>query len=165
MISTTLHPAFNSPIDTSVDGLHIDPDRLLADLVESGLPLTEIARNHGLNLCQLIAWAAQPAVRALFAAADELAHLISNHKAARARPQAIDTLVRHATALGSSPRELDLANRSARTLARMTNPTHEKSSRKQRAGPMPDEPVRPLGLMPHASCLLLFATPTTRRRG
>ena len=140
MITTKLHPAFNSEIDDNVDGIQVDHNRILADLVESNLTLVGIARDHKLNLSQLIAWAAQPAIRALLAAAAELAHCVADLKATQGRAGAVETLIRHTTGLCETPRDRDLASRAARTLVRISQPPKPRSPRKvQDTSPPPSE--------------------------
>lgn len=132
MITTKLHPAFNSPIDDDVDGIRVNHNAILADLIECNFSLAQIARNHGLNLAQLIAWAAQKPVRDLLDAADELAARVATHKAAQGRGAAIQTLLGQARGLCETPREQDLASRAARALLRLgPDRKHRGSSAKR----------------------------------
>ena len=144
MITTQLHPALNTPIDDSIDGIQVDHNRIIADLVESNFNLVGIARDHKLKLTQLIAWAAQPAVRALLEAANELARCISDFKALQARAGAIETLVRHATGLWETPRDRDLASRAARTIVRITAPA-KPARHRNRTASIPDAGAREAG--------------------
>lgn len=75
MINAPIHFAFNSV----VGGVRIDGEGLLADLLEHGP--WRAARRHGLGVEELVVWAAQPGVRALLDAADELADRVARHRA------------------------------------------------------------------------------------
>src|ERR1043165_2790795 len=120
MITPKPHARFNSPIDDNIDGVQIDHNKLLADLVHCNHPLIDIATTHKLKLAQLIAWIAQPAVRALLDAADEAANRIAAHKAAQGATAAVQTLLGQAVGLCESTREQGLANSGARAILRFT---------------------------------------------
>src|ERR1043165_808256 len=119
MITPKPHARFNSPIDDNIDGVQIDHNKLLADLVHCNHPLIDIATTHKLKLAQLIAWIAQPAVRTLLDAADEAASRIAAHKAAQGATAAVQTLLGQATGLCETTREQDIAGRGARAILRL----------------------------------------------
>ena len=141
MITTSQHPAFKTPIDNDVDGIQVNHNKLLADLVHSNNPLIDIAADHKLKLNQLIAWMAQPAVRALLDAADEAANRIAAHKAAQGRTAAVQTLLGQATGLCETPREHTLANSAARAVLRAASPA---PTRKRKPAALLDATASPV---------------------
>lgn len=118
MLTTTLHPAFTTPIDTQVDGKTVNPNTLLKDLAQSGRLLIEIATDHGLTLQQLIVWIQQPAVQSLLNEADAVASRLATHRAAQARPAAVHTLTTQ-TMLWETARDREGAAKSSRAILRI----------------------------------------------
>ena len=125
MLTTTLHPAFQTPIETEIDGIKVNTNALLSDLLQSPGALIDIAREHKLTLLQLIVWCDQPAVRNLLDQADALAARIAAHKSAQARPGAIHTLATQ-TQLLETVKDRDTARKSARVLVGLPAPTHSE---------------------------------------
>ncbi|MBX3378179.1 MAG: hypothetical protein KF678_14385, partial [Phycisphaeraceae bacterium] len=114
LTSTHLSQAF----DNTIDDVTVDHNRLLSDLLDSNLPLIDIALNHKLTLAQLLVWSSQPAVRHLLAAAAEVHALRANFTLAQSRHIAITLLSDHCRTLSQTPRDRDLASRAARSLLR-----------------------------------------------
>src|ERR1043165_2247652 len=158
MLTTSLHPAFQTPIENEIDGKTVNTNNLLSDLLQSPGALTDIAREHKLTLQQLIVWCDQPAVRTLLDQADALAARIAAHKTAQARPGAVHVLATQ-TCLLETVKDRENARKAARTLvslpadapttgpqpiAEMRLPCRARSSRPHTAGtrraPMPSEP-------------------------
>ena len=118
MLTTTLHPAFQTPIESEIDGKAVNTNALLSDLLQSPGALTDIAREHKLILQQLIVWCDQPAVRTLLDQADALAARIAAHKTAQGRPAAVPALATHAQ-LWETVKDRETAGRAARSLLRI----------------------------------------------
>ncbi len=151
MLTTTSHPSFQTPIDNQIDGKTVNTDELIIDLLAADRPLLQIAQAHKLTLSQLTVWFAQPAVRALLDALDELANRRAESTAIHARHAAIVVLKEQAVSLCETPRALELAGKAARTLFRhrptpttapppMNNnnpPEHQQPSSQEPTPPQP----------------------------
>ncbi len=120
MLTTHNHPSFQTPIDNQIDGITVNADELIIDLLAADRPLLQIAMTHKLTLSQLTVWYAQPAVRALLDALDELATRRAESTAIHARHAAIVVLKEQAVSLCETPRALELAGKAARTLVRLS---------------------------------------------
>jgi hypothetical protein len=118
MLTTTLHPPFQTTIDNQIDGKTVDPDRLLGDLLQSGQQLLQVAKDHGLSLRQLIVWIKQPGVQALLDEADAAAARIAEHMAAQARPGAVHSLTTQ-TMLIESVKDRETAAKACRAILRI----------------------------------------------
>ncbi len=134
MLTTTSHPSFQTPIDNQIDGITVNADQLIIDLLAADRPLLQIAQTHKLTLSQLTVWYAQPAVRALLDALDELAKRRAESTAIHARHAAIVVLKEQAVSLCETPRALELAGKAARTLVRL-------SKAPAQTAPRPSEPA------------------------
>lgn len=149
---------------------HINSDALLVDFLDGSIPVTQIARRHGMTVLQLLAWERSSDVQSQLAEIYAMAQRRAEHIALAVRAAAFHCLHRIVTE-AEDPRT---AERAAATIARTTSRRASSTQPTAKLAAQPttvDQPTQadahpsprsefPVPALPHPESLAAAFAPT-----